>query len=409
MSYLSFVVANARLLGFGLALAAFSSFGQTFYIALFGTEIRDAFALSHGGFGAAYSVATLASAACLVWLGRWFDEVDLRAWTALLCTGLALACLLMAWSPAVPFLVAAIFGLRLFGQGLLSHASSAGMARYFMAGRGRALGIAGLGHPLGEAVLPLPAVALTALIGWRVTWAVVAALVLFAALPFALWLLRGHADRQRGWLERRAHGAQGAASVEVKWTRAEVVRDPVFYLLLPASLASSYVMTGFFFHQAHLAQSKGWPLSLIAGSFTAWALASVAAALFAGDFVDRRGATRAMPFALVPMCAGLVALSATDSALVAPVYLGLAGASQGMHMTVQGALWAEIYGVRHIGAIRALTTGLAVLATALAPVTMGWLIDAGVSMEAVALGSVAATAGCIALALRGLARHAQRG
>jgi hypothetical protein len=94
--YLSFVSANARLLGFGLALAAFSSFGQTFYIALFGTEIRDAFALSHGGFGTAYSAATLASAACLVWLGRFFDEVDLRAWTALLCTGLALACLLMA-------------------------------------------------------------------------------------------------------------------------------------------------------------------------------------------------------------------------------------------------------------------------------------------------------------------------
>lgn len=408
MSYLAFVAANARLLGFGLALAAYSSFGQTFYIALFGAEIRNAFGLSHGGFGAAYSTATLGSAACLVWLGRFFDEVDLRLWTTLLCTGLALACLLMAWSPAVPWLVAAIFGLRLFGQGLLSHAASASMARYFEAGRGRALGIAGLGHPLGEALLPLPAVALAAIVGWRLSWTVVAALVLGAALPLALWLLRGHADRQRAWLADRGTARTQAVRVELAWTRAQVVRDPVFYFLLPASLASSYVMTGFFFHQAHLAQAKGWPLTLIAGSFAAWALASVAAALVAGDLVDRRGATRMMPFALVPMCAGLAALSVTDSPMVAPIYLGLAGVSQGVHMTVQGALWAEIYGVRHIGAIRALTTGLAVLATALAPASLGWLIDAGVSMEAIALGSVAGTAGCIALAVRGLARHARR-
>jgi len=199
------------------------------------------------------------------------------------------------------------------------------MARYFRAGRGRALGIAGLGHPLGEAVLPLPAVALAALIGWRVSWALVAALMIFAALPVALWLLRGHAERQRNWLDHRVPEARHTGGVEIKWTRAEVVRDPVFYYLLPASLASSYVMTGFFFHQAHLAQTKGWPLTLIAGSFTAWALASVVAALITGDLVDRRGATRMMPFALVPMCAGLAALSATDSPLAAPVYLGSRG------------------------------------------------------------------------------------
>jgi MFS family permease len=227
----------------------------------------------------------------------------------------------------VSFLVAAIFGLRLFGQGLLSHAASASMARYFRAGRGRALGIAGLGHPLGEAVLPLPAVALAALIGWRVSWALVAALMIFAALPVALWLLRGHAERQRNWLDHRVPEARHTGGVEIKWTRAEVVRDPVFYYLLPASLASSYVMTGFFFHQAHLAQTKGWPLTLIAGSFTAWALASVVAALITGDLVDRRGATRMMPFALVPMCAGLAALSATDSPLAAPVYLGVSRVS----------------------------------------------------------------------------------
>jgi len=137
--YWPFVRANARFLGFGFALSALSSVGQTFFIALFGAEIRATFTLTHGEFGSIYSLATLASAACLAWFGQRMDDAELRRWSCFVLGGLGSACLLLAWAPAALFLGVALFGLRLFGQGLASHTSLVSMARYFDAARGRAV------------------------------------------------------------------------------------------------------------------------------------------------------------------------------------------------------------------------------------------------------------------------------
>ncbi|HET6521563.1 MAG TPA: hypothetical protein VFG47_17355 [Geminicoccaceae bacterium] len=93
MGYLRFVIGNGRFLAFGLLFSLCSSCGQTFFIALFGGEIRAAFDLSHGGFGTVYAAGTLASGPCLMWLGRASDRVDLRAFGVLVAPGLALACL----------------------------------------------------------------------------------------------------------------------------------------------------------------------------------------------------------------------------------------------------------------------------------------------------------------------------
>ncbi|HIJ46378.1 MAG TPA: MFS transporter, partial [Rhodospirillaceae bacterium] len=50
MKYLLFVLDNRRFLAFGLLLVFCSSFGQTYFISLFGNHIRTEFALSHGDF-----------------------------------------------------------------------------------------------------------------------------------------------------------------------------------------------------------------------------------------------------------------------------------------------------------------------------------------------------------------------
>ena len=60
MNYWEFVATNRRFLAFGFLLTWFASFGHTFFISLFGADIRDAFGLTHGGFGTIYTVATVA-------------------------------------------------------------------------------------------------------------------------------------------------------------------------------------------------------------------------------------------------------------------------------------------------------------------------------------------------------------
>ncbi len=380
MEYLHFVRAHPRFLAFGVVAAGLSGFGQTFFIALFGGEIRSAFHLSHGDFGLLYSGATLLSGLGLVWAGWLLDRVDLRVFTACVVVALAVGSATLAMAATVAVAGLAVLLLRFTGQGLMMHIAFTSMGRYFEAGRGRAVSIAAMGLPLAEASLPPLAVAVADAVGWRLTWALVAGLLIAIALPLLQWLLHGHGERKRR-LREATEGGEGGGQ---DWTRSQVLRDGRFYLLLPAVLGAPLVVTAMFFHQAHLAEIKGWPLSWLAASFVGFAVCHVFGLPVFGSLADRVGARRLLPFFLLPMAGGLLLVATLDGAWVAWPYMVLMGVTMGAAGTVFGALWPELYGVAHLGAIRALAQAAMVLATAIAPAAAGLLLDWGVSMEALA-------------------------
>ncbi len=384
MNYFRFIQQNRRFLAFGLLAALFSSFGQTYFIGLFSAEIRAVFTLSHGEFGLTYSLASLAAGVFLIWLGRFIDRLDLRLWVALLGAGAALACLTMGLAPSVVILAVALFMLRLACQSLLTHTYMTSMARYFDSGRGKAISIAMLGHPLGEAVFPLITVALLAALGWRGTWLVYAAIAGALILPLLLWLLRGHGERHQDYLARLDDPSSSSGETGRQWTQGEVLRDVRFYLIQIAMLAPPFIFTGLLIHQAHLAQAKGWSLAWLATCFTAYAAASIAGSLVMGPLIDRIGAMRIAPHALLPIVASMLVLVFFSHPAAAMVFMAALGLCMGIVFTAFTAIWAELYGVRHLGAIRSVVMAVMVLASALAPAVMGWLFDAGVTVEILA-------------------------
>ena len=170
---------NARWLSAGVLLTCLSSFGQTFFIALFAADIQSAFNLSHGGWGTMYTVGTTASAIVMVWAGRQADIFRVRTLGAISLIALALACVAMAVNPWLWALPLVIFALRLTSQGMMSHIAAVAMARWFVATRGRALSIAALGFSMGQAFLPIAVVALMALLDWHVIWLLCAGIAVF--------------------------------------------------------------------------------------------------------------------------------------------------------------------------------------------------------------------------------------
>jgi MFS family permease len=413
MAYLRFLFTNRRFLSFGVLIAFFSAFGQTFFIAVFGPEIRAEFDLSHGGFGGYYAVGTAASGICLIWAGKLIDRFDLRWVTAFVCGALILACANMAMVPAAWALAPALFALRLSGQGLMSHTAMTSMGRYFEAERGRAVSIAILGFPMGVAVFPGLAVWLTSLLGWRMAWAAIAIALALFLIPLALWLLRGHGDRHRFFLARTDTDPASPQSDPKEmtetarrrqWTRAEVVRDPRFYLLCFSITAPSFIVTGLFFHQAQLAFAKGWSLGWMASAFVAYTVGAISANLAFGPLIDRYGARRLLPYYLYPLVFACLTIVLFDHPMSAVALTLLLGLTSGAGQTLVGAAWPEFYGVLHLGAIRALVMSMSVGASALSPVTLGWLIDRGVAMETMALGFLAYLALAIGSILIALAR-----
>lgn len=401
-SFLPLIRREWRLLAFGFAMTFSSAFGQTYFIALFGGEIRADLGLSHGDFGAVYSAATLASALLLLKTGGLIDRMDLRRFSYLVIFGLAAGGLLLASSTTLPMLFLAILVLRHTGQGLMTMAGATAMVRYLPGEKGKANALSGTGYSISEAVLPSAVIALLASLGWRESW-VAWSLLLVAVLPVSVFfLLQGHDARHRTYLESLQQPAAGAAAdtgpAQRQWTRDEVIRDPLFYLFMPVILAQPMLFTGFMFHQVHLVDAKGWSLGIWGSLYTVYAITSSIMKLYMGLLVDRYGAIRLVPFMCLPMGLGLLVLASADGLWVAVVFMVLLGISVGSYATLSSPFFAEKYGTLHLGAIKSVTSAAMVFSSAIAPVLMGWLIDGGVSMEAQALGAAAYVVLAVALA-----------
>jgi MFS family permease len=154
--------------------------------------------------------------------------------------------------------------------------------------------------------------------------------------------------------------------------------------LVPTAIGAPMIVTGMFFHQICIAELQGWTLEWYGTCFIAYAVAQLVTGFLSGPLVDRFGALRMFPLLLLPRVSGLGILAAFDGVLVCPSYLILAGVTAGAARTVTGAMWAEVYGVAHLGSIRAMVTVFMVFSTALAPVSMCWMLDAGATVLVVA-------------------------
>lgn len=372
--YFSFFRSHPRVLSFGVLLTLFSSLGQTFLISMFVPQFLETFALNTAQFGTLYAAATLTSAASLPWFGRLLDRAPLRPFCLTVGLGLALACLGLALAPNAAVLFLALLGLRLTGQGLLCLTASTTMARVFASRRGRALSLSGLGYPLGEGLLPLGVVLLVQGVGWRLSWGILGGVVALVLLPAMAWLLR------------EAPKAPEARADTSPPRDVALLRDGRFYALLPGNLFLPLVLTALFLYQVPLAEARGWTAQTMATAFIGFAAARMVASLLIGPWIDRWGALQLFPFTLMPVCAGLVALTLGSAPWIALVFLTLAGVSQGIAGPTLAALWAELFGVESLAATKGTVATIGVFATALGPVLVGGLLKLGVPFSLIVPG-----------------------
>jgi MFS family permease len=383
IDYWRFALSNPRFLGFGLLLAFLSSAGQTYFIGVFGADIQAEFALDAGSWGRTYMIGTLASALLINWSGALIDRIDLRLFTTLALLGLTGACLVMGSVSSPLMLVFAIFLLRHFGQGLCSHAGMTSMARYHDVDRGKAIALAAIGFAIGEAALPVAGLYGATLLGWRGTFYIVA-LVVLVSIAAALWLLKGH--RQRHSLHVDALAVRAATNKDnFDYTRRQMLSESRFYLLLPAMIAPSMIGTAMFFFPAEIAAAKNWSSLWLTGNYWLYSLVSVVITIYSGLLIDRFGARRVVPLFLLPLASALVVINLSDHPYMVWPYMLLMGISSGLYFTGLSALWAELYGPKHLGAIKSLTNAIMVFASALGPALVGSLLEWGLSFTLILL------------------------
>ena len=373
---------SLKVIVFGFIFTFFSSFGQSFFLGLFNSSIRDALSITHGQFGSIYASATLLSSIVLVWIGKKIDDVNILKFASYVIIFLSASCFIFSKISSVIFLFVGIFLMRLAGQGLSSHTATTTISRFFEKNRGRALSTGWLGLSLAEFIMPVLIVFLLTFIEWRDIWVSISILVILV-LPVATFLLVKDVK-----LDTREESKIEENNKEIKqWKRIEVLKDYRFYIICMTMLAMPWIATGSFVYQSFISSSKEWGPYVIAQSFMAYSILSVITLFISGFLIDKFSSRKLLIYMNIPLLFGTVVLYYFNAPLSSFVFFGLVGVTNGLANVLGSSTWAEIYGVKYIGSIKALTTALMVFSTAFGTALFGLLIDIGFSIEQIAVVS----------------------
>ena len=371
---------SLKVIIFGFIFKFFSSFVQSFFLGLFNSSIRETLSITHGQFGSIYASATLLSSFLLIWIGKKIDDINIFKFAFYVTLLLSFSCFFFSKVSSLAFLFIAVFLMRFSGQGLMSHTATTTITRYFTKSRGRALSIGWFGLSSAEFILPVFIVYLLTITAWQNIWIYISILALIF-LPLASFFLIQKLD-----FDTREQADSNSEIKEIKqWKRTEVLQDYRFYIVCLNMLAMPWIATGVFVYQSFITEAKEWGSFVIAQSFMVYSILSVVTLLGSGFLIDKFTSRKLLIFMNIPLLLSMLVLFYFNNSITSFIFLGLIGISNGLANVLGSSTWAEIYGVKFIGSIKALTTALMVFSTAFGTALFGFLIDRGFSIEQIAM------------------------
>ena len=377
---------NKKVILFGFIFTFFSSFGQSFFLGLFNSSLRNELNITHGQFGTIYAAATICSSLILVWFGKKIDDIRLFKYSLIVISILFFSSILFSFINNIYFLIIAIFLMRFSGQGLMSHTSSTAISRYFNKRRGRALSVIWFGLSSAEFILPIMVVFLLNIFSWQIIWHFISAIIIIILPLVVFYTIKNITFESR---ENLNFNKNQKNLREIKsWRRSEVLKDFKFYIILLNMLAMPWIVTGVFIYQSFISESKLWGSYVIPQSFMIYSITSILTLISSGFLVDKFTSRKLIPFMNIPLLLGLLILYFYDFKYSAYLFFGFMGVSNGLANVLGSSTWAEIYGVRFLGSIKALTTAFMVFSTAFGTAIFGIFIDNGFTVEFISLVSI---------------------
>jgi MFS family permease len=261
------------------------------------------------------------------------------------------------------------------------------ISRWFVKKRGRAIAIATLGQGASKVGIPLLAASLFVWLGWRQTWAVFGVLTLVLVVIPALIFLRhspeemhlqpdGMPAAQRPMNNSPIISNELSGATEVAWTRGELLKSSVFWLLCITFGIANIGIAGLNLHVFAYISDIGYSSFTAATVMSIIAFTQLGSTLFWGFVSERVESRKAAMLMFLIQGTGLAIAIATDR--LPSIYAGffLYGVGLGGSIVLQEVIWANYYGRVSLGTVR----GLAVLITfgfgALGAPFFGFLFDA---------------------------------
>lgn len=314
-----------------------------------------------------YSGVTLLAALALPVVGRWADRTDGGTYLGTTLAAMAAGLLLLGTASSVLQLGAALFLLRLLGQGAIGVGTLTLTIRWFGRHRGRAFAFVVLGYSLGEMLFPMGILGLFELVGWRGSLVVFAVAYGLVFAPFVARIGRDPHPGERAPEERASPRSRSPMEVPSRRLR-EAARAPAFSILVFALTLSPTILTAVIFHQVALFESFGGTAATASRAMIGFGAGSVAG-IWAGGYLTERAPERwIIAVSLVALAAGLLWLWGGHSMRFSASIFGLIlGASAGGQKVAGSLVWPTYFGPAHAGSIKGAVSTVRNAATALGP------------------------------------------
>jgi OFA family oxalate/formate antiporter-like MFS transporter len=365
----------------------FSIPGQTMGMAVFTDHLIEALGLSRTQLSMAYLVGTVGSSLFLTRAGRWYDRLGGRLMVTMASLALGLMLLFISATDIFAgalgggpvasffFIMLGYFGVRFFGQGVLTSSSGNVLLLWFEKRRALVCSIRGVFVSLGFSLAPLGLAWLIAASDWRVAlWQLAIACMLFGLVAYLF--LRNNPDSCGVKIDGRSEEEHAASdTVVVSATLDEARHSPVFWLISLSLGMHSLFATAVTFHIVSIFDEAGRSATEAFAYFLPAAIVSTATNLCAGWLVDSRSLK---PFMVVMLCSfivgalGLVNLASTPGYWLLVVGFGVGG---GLWSITSNLAFIRNFGPLHLGEITGLCSAIMVFASAIGPALFSLGLD----------------------------------
>jgi OFA family oxalate/formate antiporter-like MFS transporter len=365
----------------------FSIPGQTMGMAVFTDALIDALGLSRTQLSLAYLVGTVASALLLTRAGRWYDILGGRIMTTLASLALAVMLVYIAatarlsaalgGSAPIGFILIMLgyFGVRFFGQGVLTSASRNVLLVWFEKRRGLVSSVRGIFVSLGFSLAPLGLAALILTWGWSgALLGLALACISFAV--FAYLLLRDSPESCGVLIDGATYSANAAAPQPApSATLEQAQRSPVFWIFALSLSIHALFGTAVTFHIVSIFNGAGRTAEQAFAYFLPVAIAATSVNLLAGWLADSR---RLKPFLIIMLCGfimGAIGLLNLESNWGYWLLVAGFGGSGGLWSVLSNLAFIRNFGPLHLGEISGLCTSIMVFASAIGPAMFSLGLD----------------------------------
>lgn len=365
----------------------FSIPGQTMGMAVFTDQFIEVLGLSRTQLSLAYLVGTVGSSLFLTRAGRWYDRLGGRVMVALASLALALMLLFIAATdvlagmvgggPVVGFVLIMLgyFGVRFFGQGVLTSAARNVLQLWFEKRRGLVSSARGVFVSLGFSLAPLGLAWLIGISGWREALAFLAlGCAIFAVAAYLL--LRDnpiscgvHADGNSQAREISGVALQKSATFD------EAKRSPVFWIYSLSLAMHALFGTAVTFHIVSIFAESGRSPTEAFAYFLPAAIVSTSVNLVVGWLADSSALKPFLVLMLAGFIAGALGLLHLDTNWGYWMLIAGFGAGGGLWSVTSNLAFIRNFGPLHLGEISGLCTAAMVFASAIGPALFSLGLD----------------------------------